>query len=63
MKKYLYLIIFTILFSACSTKVEQSVDKSNSQDVAELLRLLIQKEKEINKLKLELEEYKERKEK
>lgn len=63
MKKYLYLIIFTILFSACSTKVEQSVDKSNSQDVAELLRLLIQKEKEINKLKLELEECKERKEK
>lgn len=61
MRNYLFLIFFTILFTACSTKVEQSVDKSNSQDVTELLRLLIQKEKEINTLKLELEECKEKK--
>ena len=61
MKYYLFLLIFTIFFTACSTKVEQSVDKSNSQDVTELLRLLIQKEKEINNLKIELEECKEKK--
>ena len=61
MKNYLFLLILTIFLTACSTKVEESVDKSNSQDVKELLRLLIQKEKEINNLKLELDEYKEKK--
>ena len=61
MRNYLFLIFFTIFFTACSTKVEQSVDKSNSQDVTELIRILIQKEKEINTLKLELEECKEKK--
>lgn len=61
MRNCLFLIFFTILFTACSTKVEQSVDKSNSQDVTELIRILIQKEKDINALKLELEECKEKK--
>jgi hypothetical protein len=61
MRNYLFLIFFTILFTACSTKVGQSVDKSNSQDVTELIRILIQKEKDINALKLELEECKEKK--
>ena len=61
MRNYLLLVFFTILFTACSTKVEQSVDKSNSQDVTELIRILIQKEKDINALKLELEEFKEKK--
>ena len=55
MRDYLFLIFFTILFTACSTKVEQSVDKSNSQDVTELIRILIQKEKEINELNKKLE--------
>ncbi|QKF74306.1 hypothetical protein AFAEC_2161 [Aliarcobacter faecis] len=61
MKNYIFLLFFTLLFSACSTKVEQSVDKSNSQDVTELLKTLIKKEKEINSLKVELDECKEKK--
>jgi uncharacterized protein YcfL len=60
MKNYLFLLIFSLFFVACSTKVEQSVEKSNQNDISELLKKLIQKEKEINILKLELKDCKEK---
>ena len=60
MKNYLFLLIFSLFFVACSTKVEKSVEKSNQNDISELLKKLIQKEKEINILKLELKDCKEK---
>ncbi len=63
MKKYLFLPILMLFFLGCSTKIEENVDKSNANDVTELLKTLIKKEKEINSLKIELEECKEKQEK
>ncbi|WP_198304218.1 hypothetical protein [Arcobacter vandammei] len=60
MKKYLFLPVFMLIFLGCSTKVEENVDKSNANDVTELLKTLIKKEKEINSLKLELQDCKEK---
>ena len=48
----------TLFFSACSTKTESDVLDSSKQDVSELLNKLIEKEKEINRLTLELEKCK-----
>ena len=48
----------TLFFSACSTKTESDVLDSSKQDVSELLNKLIAKEKEINRLTLELEKCK-----
>ncbi len=59
MKKYLFIILlsfFSILFSACSTKIDESIDNSNISDVATLLEQLAQKEKEINDIIKELEQ-------
>ena len=57
--KFLLLILATTLFfSACSTKTESDVLDSSKQDVSELLNKLIAKEKEINRLTLELEKCK-----
>ena len=64
MKKYLLLILsllFLFNFSACATKVENEVSDSSTNDVSELLRTLIQKEKEINELNQKLEDCKESK--
>ncbi|WP_108062226.1 hypothetical protein [Poseidonibacter lekithochrous] len=48
----------TLFFNACSTKTESDVLDSSKQDVSELLNKLIEKEKEINRLTLELEKCK-----
>jgi len=57
--KLLLLTIFiSFAFTACSTKSETAVLDSSKQDVSELLNKLIEKEKEINKLTLELEKCK-----
>lgn len=64
MKKYLLLILsllFLFNFTACATKVQNEVSDSSTKDVSELLRTLIQKEKEINELNQKLEDCKESK--
>lgn len=58
MKKYIFLVLLVFSFSACSTKVEQSVQKSNDEDLTELLKTLIKKEREINDLKNNLQDCK-----
>jgi hypothetical protein len=48
--------LFLILsLTACSSKTETDVINSGSKDVSDLLRTLIQKEKEINELNKQLE--------
>ena len=47
------LLIFGL--TACSSKTETDVINSGSKDVSDLLRTLIQKEKEINELNKQLE--------
>lgn len=55
----LFIAIFLLLsFSACSTKSENEIVDSGNKDVSELLKTLIQKEKEINELNRQLEECK-----
>ena len=64
MKKTLLLIIsiFTIfLLNGCASKAQTDVIDSNSKDISELLKTLIQKEKEINELNKKLENCKEQK--
>ncbi|MDY3205206.1 MAG: hypothetical protein RBR70_09065 [Arcobacter sp.] len=64
MKKYLLLVLsllFLFNFTACATKVQNEVSDSSTNDVSELLRTLIQKEKEINELNQKLEDCKESK--
>ena len=51
MKKHMFLILlslFSILFTSCSTKIDDSISKSNEADISNLLDQLAQKEKEIN---------------
>ncbi|WP_368028842.1 hypothetical protein [Arcobacter sp. s6] len=64
MKKITLLIIslFTIfLLNGCTSKAQTDVIDSNSKDISELLKTLIQKEKEINELNKKLELCKEQK--
>ncbi|PUE65841.1 hypothetical protein [Arcobacter caeni] len=42
--------------SACTSKTQMEVKDSGSKDVSDLLRILIQKEKEINELNQKLED-------
>ena len=58
MKNYLLLSIFILLFSACATKVDKTIQSSNTDDSAYFLQLLSAKEKEINDIIKELEECK-----
>lgn len=57
--KKLTLYIFTLLlatfFTACSSKSQSDIIDSNKEDISGLLKTLIEKEKEINNLKLDLE--------
>ena len=59
----LFLSTLFLIFSltACSSKAQTDVVDSGSKDVSDLLRTLIQKEKEINELNKQLEECKESK--
>ena len=47
-------LVFTL--SACVSKTQMEVKDSGSKDVSNLLRTLIQKEKEINELNKKLED-------
>ena len=53
MKKYIFLILlslFSILFTSCSTKIDDSINNSNQADISNLLDQLAQKENEINEI-------------
>ena len=61
MKKYMFLILlslfFSIIFTACSTKIDDSINNSNQVDISNLLdQLAHKKEKEINDIIKELEQ-------
>ncbi|WP_026802905.1 hypothetical protein [Aliarcobacter lanthieri] len=56
MKNYIFIIFLTVFFSACSTKIDRSIEQSNVQDVSELILQLAEKEKEINDIIKELEQ-------
>ncbi|MFY9089239.1 hypothetical protein [Arcobacter aquimarinus] len=51
----LSLPIIFLFFTACSSKSQTEVINSASKDISELLKTLIQKEKEINDLNQKLE--------
>ena len=57
------LISFTLFFTSCSSKSQTDVINSGSNDISDLLKTLIQKEKEINDLNQKLEECKAKKQK
>lgn len=59
-KNFLILIFLILLFQGCSTKSQNDIIDSNKNDISDLLRTLIEKEKEINNLKLSLEKCKEK---
>ena len=61
----LFLSTLFLIFSltSCSSKTQTDVVDSGSKDVSDLLRTLIQKEKEINDLNQKLEECKAKKQK
>lgn len=56
MKNYLFLSLFVLFLTACSSKVQDSVTRSTIEDNTYLIEKLIQKEKEINELNKKLEE-------
>ncbi|RXI28169.1 hypothetical protein CRU87_02860 [Aliarcobacter trophiarum LMG 25534] len=59
MKKPIFIILlslFSILFTACATKIDETIEKSNVSDISLLLEQLAQKEKEINDIIKELEQ-------
>lgn len=59
MNKYIFLILlsfFSIFLTACTTKIDKSIDNSNIADVSALLTQLAQKEKEMNDIIKELEQ-------
>lgn len=64
MKYNIFLIpCLLFLFTACASKAQEEVSKSNKQEVSKLLTTLIKKEKEIIKLTQELEDCKNQKNK
>lgn len=61
MLKILQLLITLLLFiffTACSSKSQTEVINSGSKDISDLLKTLIQKEKENNELSKQLEDCK-----
>ena len=52
---FLSSLLLILGLTACSSKTETDVINSGSKDVSDLLRTLIQKEKEINDLNQRLE--------
>lgn len=54
--KFTFIIsLCTLIFTGCSSKSQDDMIDSNKQDISQLLKTLIQKEKEINNLNRELE--------
>ena len=60
-KLLIFLPLLCLIFTACTSKAQTDVIDSNSKDISELLKTLIQKEKEINELNKKLENCKEQK--
>jgi len=58
LKLILSTLFITILFTACTSSIQKNLVKSNKNDVSSLLKALIIKEKEINKLNQTLEDCK-----
>lgn len=56
MKNYIFIIFIALVLSACSTKIDNSIQESNIKDVSELIAQLAQKEKEKNDIIKELEQ-------
>ena len=52
---FLSSLLLILGLTACSSKTETDVINSGSKDVSDLLRTLIQKEKELNELNKQLE--------
>ncbi len=55
MRMFIFTLLISFLFTACSSKVQNDMLDSSKDDVSNLLNKLIQKEKKINKLTQELE--------
>ena len=55
-KIFILLISSLLLFTACTSKSQTEVINSGSKDISDLLKTLIQKEKEINELNKRLED-------
>jgi sensor histidine kinase YesM len=53
---FILALFISLNFTACTSKTQTDVIDSNSKDISELLRALIQKEKEINELNKKLED-------
>ncbi|WP_418184624.1 hypothetical protein ACNSOS_06395 [Aliarcobacter vitoriensis] len=56
MKNYMFIIFFVAFFSACSTKIDRSIEQSNVKDVSELILQLAEQEKKINDIIKDLEQ-------
>jgi peptidoglycan hydrolase CwlO-like protein len=52
----IFLLLTTFTFTACTSKSQTDVINSGSNDISDLLKTLIQKEKEINELNQKLED-------
>ncbi|APW64414.1 MULTISPECIES: hypothetical protein [Arcobacteraceae] len=59
LKPTILIISITILFTACASKVQTHVVESEKENVSTLLKKLIKKEQEINKLNQKIEDCKE----
>jgi uncharacterized protein YcfL len=55
MKNIIIIFLSIFLFTACTTKAQKEVSKSNTNEISKLLSTLIEKEKDIIKLTQELE--------
>ena len=55
-KIFILFISILLLFTACTSKSQTEVINSGSKDISDLLKTLIQKEKEINELNKRLED-------
>ena len=58
LKLILSILLISTLFTACVSKTQTHVEDSNKDDVSNLLKSLIEKEKEINRLNQTLEDCK-----
>ena len=59
-KLFISIFFLMALFTACSSKVQTQVVDSKKEDISQLLKKLIVKEQEINKLNQKLEDCKEK---
>ena len=55
-KIFILFISILLLFTACTSKSQTEVINSGSKDISDLLKTLLQKEKEINEFNKKLED-------